>query len=42
MIEVLHHLMSNDHNEWQMIIAVFTDQWPIIQAYMGRARVWNR
>jgi hypothetical protein len=38
MIEVLHHLLSNDHNEWGMIIALVSDQLPVIQAYAGRVR----
>jgi hypothetical protein len=37
-IEVLHHLISNDHNEWGMIIALASEQWPLWQAHFGRLR----
>lgn len=38
MTEILHHLVSNDHNEWGMIAMFLSDQWPVLRAYIGRLR----
>lgn len=32
-MELLHHLLSNDHGEWTMMVSYLVDQWPVLRVW---------
>lgn len=37
-MELLHHLITNDHGELTAIITLLSDNWAYIRAWLGRFR----
>lgn len=33
MAEILHHLLSNDHGEWQAILVFVNEQWTFVRCW---------
>lgn len=39
-MELLVHLFTNDHGEWQLIILLAQEQLPFLRTYMERPLTW--
>lgn len=41
-MELLQHLVSNDHGEWNVIVGFVQDQFPVMSMWVRNVLIWRK